>query len=200
MIDIYFFLHSFRPGSIIAATDGERSWEKVSLDLPFPDTALRYQVPRCFQPLTRDISMATLALVALLSSKPTGFHPRRTLRECHRHQHQPGSPGLLHLSRFHGNKFIRGSRQQQCARFLSKTQSLITSPAQPVCTQVDTLFRSAIPFPTRLKSAKHLHQKPSPSPTIFLFCTLLQRTFHTFLATWTKKRAGSVRWLPRLNH
>ena len=144
--------------------------------------------------------MATLDLVALLSSKPTGFHPRRTLRECHRHQHQPGSPGLLHLSRFHGNKFIRGSRQRQCARFLSNTQSFITSPAQPVCTQANNPFRSAMPFPTRLKSAKHLHQKPSPSPTIFLFCTLLQRTFHTFLATWTKKRAGSVRWLPRLNH
>ena len=137
--------------------------------------------------------MATLALVALLSSKPTGFHPRLTLWECHYHQHQLGSPGLLHLSRFHGNKFIRGSRQQQCARFLIRTQSLITSPAQPVCTQVDTLFRSKMPFPTRLKSAKHLQQKPSPSPTIFLFCTLLQRTFHTFLATWTKKRARSVR-------
>ena len=131
--------------------------------------------------------MVTLTLVALLSSKPTGFHPRLTLWD------QPGSPGLLHLSRFHGNKFIRGSRQQQYARFLSNTQSLVTSPVQPVCTQVDTPFRSAMPFPTRLKSAKHLQQKPSPSPTIFHFCTLLQRTFHTFLATWTKKRARSVR-------
>ena len=137
--------------------------------------------------------MATLDLVALLSSKPTGFHPRLTLWECHCHQHQPGSPGLLHLSRFHGNKFIRGSRQQQCARFLRNTQSLITSPAQPVCTQANNPFRSAMPVPTRLKSSKHLHQKPSPSPTIFHFCTLLPRTFHTSLATCTKKRARSVR-------
>lgn len=137
--------------------------------------------------------MSTLGLVALLSSKPTGFHPRLTLWECHCHRHQPGSLGLLHLSRFHGNKFIRGSQQQQRARFLSNTQSLIPSPAQPVCTQVDTPFRSAMPFPTRLKSAKHLHQKPSPSPTIFHFCTLLQRTFHTSLATWTKKRLKRAR-------
>ena len=134
--------------------------------------------------------MATLDLVALLSSKPTGFHPRRTLWECHCHQHQPGSPGLLHLSRFHGNKFIRGSRQRQCARFLSNS----ATPSHSLPVQ-RSLFvpKPARPFPTRLKSAKHLHQKPSPSPTIFHFCTLLQRTFHTSLATWTKKRARSVR-------